>query len=308
MTTKMSTGAGRFAPSPTGPLHLGSLVAALGSFLLARHAGQRWLLRIDDLDRPRVVVGAADSMLVLLEELGFAWDADPLWQSQRDVRYREVLEGLKEKGLVYPCSCSRREVLASAPHAGEEGPVYPGTCRKQPVGSRAQLAWRLRVEDRDISFTDGLYGHQGQNLLREVGDFVLFRADGLFAYQLATVVDDLDTGVTQVVRGADLLGSSARQIYLYQCLGHPAPSYLHLPLLLGDDGEKISKRHGRLGVVHSGNADEMMLLALRFLGMTPPAEMAAAPARQLLAWALECFEPRRLKAQDRALTELLREG
>lgn len=296
--------AGRFAPSPTGSLHLGSLIAALGSYLLARKAGLRWLLRIDDLDKPRVVEGAADEIMERLEELGFEWDAAPIWQSQRNERYTEVLQELKKKGLTYPCSCSRREILASAPHAGEEGPVYPGTCRNGPVGKRSQLAWRLRVGECPIHFNDGFYGRQQQNLQTEVGDFVLFRADGLFAYQLATVIDDIDSGVTQVVRGADLLGSTARQIYFYQCLGQRAPGYLHLPLLLGDDGEKISKRQGEVVVVRSDNTGDMMRLALRFLGQQLPAELAAASASQMLRWSLEYFDADLIQPVDCYLTSL----
>ncbi len=296
--------AGRFAPSPTGPLHLGSLIAALGSYLLARQSGLRWLLRIDDLDRPRVVAGAASEILQRLEDLGFEWDEDPVWQSRRYARYAEVLQQLKKQKLVYPCSCSRREILASAPHAGEEGPVYPGTCRNGPAGQRQQLAWRLRTHSRPICFHDRFYADQQQVLEAEVGDFVLFRADGLFAYQLATVVDDMDTGVTQVVRGADLLGSTARQIYLYHCLQQPIPSYLHLPLLLGGDGEKISKRQGDTGIVSRENAPEMMWLALVFLGQCLPPELLGAPAPDLLHWALESFQPELIRPCNRPLAAL----
>lgn len=300
--------AGRFAPSPTGPLHLGSLIAALGSYLLARQAGLRWLLRIDDLDRPRVVPGAAEGILDLLQALGFIWDAEPLWQNRRTTRYAEVLAQLKAAGLVYPCSCSRREILASAPHRGEEGAIYPGTCRQGPVGRREQLAWRLRVEDREIRFVDGIYGQQRQNLAQEVGDFVLFRADGLFAYQLATIVDDLDSGVTQVVRGADLLGSTARQKFLYETLGVEAPTYWHLPLILGADGRKISKRHGDIGVVTRENGALMMQLALHFLGHSPPTELDSAPAFELLTWALEVFDPQRIEVRDLCLDALCSGG
>ncbi len=296
--------AGRFAPSPTGPLHLGSLVAALGSYLLARRSGLRWLLRIDDLDRPRVVAGSAEGIIRLLEMMGFEWDEEPLWQSRRSARYTEILHLLRDSALVYPCSCSRKEVLASAPHAGEEGPIYPGTCRSGPLGSREQLAWRLMTRDEEISFRDGVYGERRQNLLREVGDFVLFRADGIFAYQLATVVDDLDSGVTQVVRGADLLGSTLRQIYLCRCLGYAPPTYLHLPLILGPDGEKVSKRHGDSAVVTSGNASAMMVLALRFLGQQVPAELLGEAPAQLLEWALAGFDPGLLRPIDRGVAEL----
>ncbi|MCF6179038.1 MAG: tRNA glutamyl-Q(34) synthetase GluQRS [Geopsychrobacter sp.] len=296
--------AGRFAPSPTGPFHLGSLIAALGSYLLARTTSRRWLLRIDDLDRPRVVKGAADGIMSLLEELGFQWDKTPLWQSQRTQRYVEVLQCLKEKGLVYPCSCSRKEVLASAPHRGEEGPIYPGTCREGLVSQRSQSAWRLRVDGAAISFLDGLRGAQSQDVQHEVGDFVLFRADGLFAYQLATVIDDFDSGVDQVVRGGDLLTSTARQIFLYHCLQSAPPQYLHLPLVLGADGEKLSKRHGNSGMVRRENSTEMMALALRFLGQSLPLGLRGAPAAEQLSWALKAFDPSLLRAEDMALSAL----
>lgn len=296
--------AGRFAPSPTGPLHLGSLIAALGSYLIARKTGRRWLLRIDDLDRPRVVAGAADGIIRLLEELGFAWDAAPVWQSQRDARYAEALQQLKQEGLVYPCSCTRKEVLASAPHAGEEGPIYPGTCRSGPSGTRQQLAWRLRVDGQPISFCDGLNGNWQQNLQNEIGDFVLFRSDGIFAYQLATVVDDLDSGIDQVVRGADLLGSTARQIYIYRLLNQQSPEYTHLPLLLGSDGQKISKRHSEVGIVTAENASEMMQLALLFLNQPFPAELVGASAAEMLDWALLAFDASLLVQENRYLAAL----
>ncbi len=299
------TPAGRFAPSPTGPLHLGSLIAALGSYLIARKTGRRWLLRIDDLDRPRVVAGAADGIIRLLEDLGFEWDAAPVWQSRRADRYAEVLQQFKNGGLVYPCSCSRKEILASAPHAGEEGPIYPGTCRQGPSGTRQQFSWRLRVDPQPIRFCDRMKGDWQQNLQKEVGDFVLFRSDGIFAYQLATVVDDLDSGIDQVVRGADLLSSTARQIYLYRCLNREPPEYFHLPLLLGSDGEKISKRHGEVGIVQAENASEMMRLALVFLNQSLPPELIGAPAKKMLGWALESFEYPLLPRDDKRLPVLL---
>lgn len=291
-------GAGRFAPSPTGPLHPGTLVAALGSFLLARQAKLRWLLRIDDLDQPRVVPGAADDILRILDLAGLHWDGAPLWQSRRTHRYAEALQYLKQIKLVYPCSCSRKEVLASAPHAGEGGPVYAGLCRERPAG-RLPFAWRLRVDRQVIHFHDRLFGPQSQSLADEVGDFVLMRADGVFAYQLATVVDDLDSGVTQVVRGADLLGSTARQIYLYQCLGEKAPEYLHLPLLLGADGEKFSKRHCRQPLVQKENLVSMLSLALNVLGQDPPVELSLDSCEHLMEWALTHFDRTKIPLASR---------
>lgn len=287
------SGAGRFAPSPTGPLHPGTLVAAFGSFLLARQKGQRWLLRIDDLDQPRVVPGAADEMLRLLDLAGLHWDATPLRQSLRGTRYAEVLQQLKRAQRVYPCSCSRKDVLASAPHAGEDGPVYSGQCRENPA-SGARLAWRLKVEGPLIRFCDQVFGEQMQSLADEVGDFVLMRSDGVFAYQLATVIDDLDSGVTQVVRGADLLSSTPRQIYLYGCLGENAPAYAHLPLLLGKDGQKFSKRHCSQPLVQRENLTSMLLLSLHVLGQDPPTELSSAPPALVVAWALSQFDPSRI--------------
>jgi len=286
----LGPGAGRFAPSPTGSLHPGTLVAALGSYLLARQAGLRWLLRIDDLDQPRVVTGAADEILRLLDLAGLHWDGTPLWQSRRGTRYAEALQQLKRDQLVYPCSCSRKDVLASAPHAGEDAPVYAGLCRARAArGSR--LAWRLRVDQQVIQFRDQVFGEQVQSLADQVGDFVVMRADEVFTYQLATVVDDLDSGVTQVVRGADLLSSTPRQIYLYECLGKNAPDYAHLPLLLGADGQKFSKRHCLQTLVHRQNLTPMLLLALQVLGQNPPVELSSAPPPLVIEWALSQFEP-----------------
>ena len=287
---------GRFAPSPTGPLHFGSLIAAVGSYCLARHAGGRWLLRMDDLDGPRVVPGAADDILHTLENLGFYWDGDILWQSRRHEAYREALETLRRQGRLYDCACSRREILASAPHAGEEGPVYPGTCRKGMPPGRAPRATRIRVPRQRIGFTDGVFGAQGQRLSEAVGDFVLRRADGMVAYQLATVVDDAASGVTQVVRGADLLGSTPRQIFLQKCLALPTPAYFHLPLALNPDGSKISKRSEGTGDALLDGGGNAIRNALRWLGQVPPDELRAASPQELLAWGALTFDAGKIPA------------
>lgn len=280
---------GRFAPSPTGPLHFGSLVAAVGSYCLARQAGGRWLLRMEDLDRPRVVPGAADEILTGLERCGFEWDGEILWQGRRDDRYQQILAELRSRRLVFDCGCTRKEVLASAPHPGEEGPVYPGTCRTGlPVG-RKPRAQRLRVPDEVVGFCDGLFGQSEQHLLTAVGDFVLRRGDGLFAYQLAVVVDDHDCGVNQVVRGGDLLGSTPRQVYLHQCLGWEVPYYLHLPLALGARGEKLSKRTGAMPLARD-EASAWLVAAFEFLGQVIPAELGRAPAHLILKWGVEHFD------------------
>lgn len=281
---------GRFAPSPTGPLHFGSLVAAVGSYCLARRDGGRWLLRMEDLDPPRVVPGAADEILASLESLGLHWDGEIVWQSRRTEAYEEALEQLRNKGLVFDCACSRREILLSAPHPGEEGPIYPGTCRSGLRPGRKPRAVRIAVPQERVCFHDGVFGPFQQVLAEVVGDFVLRRADGLFAYQLAVVVDDAAAGVNQVVRGADLLASTPRQIFLHACLGTSVPTYVHLPLVMGSDGKKISKRHEVNRLDHTCSAARLLAEALHFLGQQLPECLRGAPAPELLQWAVQNFE------------------
>ena len=230
---------GRFAPSPTGPLHIGSFLAALASWLDARAAGGRWLVRIEDLDRPRCVPGAADDILRSLERLGLAWDGEVVYQSRRLALYEEALQKLP----TYWCSCTRREIADSSLGLAVDGaPIYPGTCRGGAAG--AARALRVRTSADEICFDDRVQGRRCQVLERDIGDFVLYRADGLFAYQLAVVVDDAEQDVTDVVRGADLLDSTPRQIYLQRLLGAPTPRYLHVPVALNAAGEKLSKQTG----------------------------------------------------------------
>jgi glutamyl-Q tRNA(Asp) synthetase len=288
---------GRFAPSPTGPLHLGSLVAALGSFLLARRAGGLWLLRIEDLDEPRVVPGAAEDFLRTLEALGFAWDGEVVFQSRRLGAYAEALERLAASGAAYPCGCSRAEIAraASAPGEGDEGPVYPGLCRGGVVPGKPVRSVRVRVPAEPVGFEDRVFGPVAQSLEAAVGDFVVKRADGLFAYQLAVVVDDAAAGVTQVARGADLLSSTPRQIWLQRLLGVPTPEYAHLPLVTGPGGAKLSKRDAAVSL--AGGRDlpweggALLEAALRFLGQATPPGLARAPSAEVMAWGLEAFEP-----------------
>jgi glutamyl-Q tRNA(Asp) synthetase len=290
---------GRFAPSPTGPLHFGSLIAAVGSYCVARQAGGRWLLRMEDLDTPRVVAGAADAILEALDALALHWDGEILWQSRRSEVYAAAIEVLRKQGLVFDCACSRREILQSAPQAGEDGPIYPGTCRDGLHPGRRPRALRIRVPEETVCFSDGVFGSRQQLLSEAVGDFILRRADGLYAYQLAVVVDDQESGVTQVVRGADLLSSTPRQIFLHACLGHAAPEYLHLPLAT-ERGKKISKRHGAGAVDHAAAASASLCSALTFLGQRLPAELHGAPPAELLAWAVAHF--------DRAAIPALNDG
>lgn len=273
---------GRFAPSPTGPLHFGSLAAALGSCLEARAHGGEWLLRMEDVDEPRCSAAAADGILRTLVRMGFEWDGEVLVQSRRQARYRELLDFLRGKGLAYPCACTRRE-LADSALAIDGAHVYPGTCRNGLPPGRGARAWRLAVDDAEVAFEDAVQGRTGQRLATEVGDFVLLRADGYFAYQLAVVADDADQGVTHVVRGADLLDSTARQMYLQGCLGFPPPRYAHLPVAVDAAGEKLSKQTRALPV--DGNDDAATLVAaLRFLGQEPPAGLG--DVGEIWRWAL----------------------
>ena len=255
---------GRFAPSPTGPLHFGSLVAALASYLAARSVQGRWLVRLDDLDRPRAQPGAADDILRALERLGFEWDAPVLVQSARLERYRAALDELSRRGLAYPCSCTRKELEDSA-LAIDGARIYPGTCRHGLAPGKAARALRLRTHGAPIGFADAIQGWIEQRVEREVGDFVLLRADGTIAYQLAVVVDDMDQGVTDVVRGADLLDSTARQIHLQRLLGACTPHYAHVPVALNAAGEKLSKQTGARPLDLSDPQAELAR-ARRFLG------------------------------------------
>src|SRR3954471_12891151 len=230
---------GRFAPSPTGPLHMGSLIAALASWLDARAAGGRWLVRMEDLDRPRVLPGADDAILDALSRLGLQWDGEVVYQSKRHDLYRRALERLGPH--TYWCGCSRREIADSSLGLARDGPpIYPGPCRTGAAG--APRVVRVRTSADTITFDDRLQGRQAQMLERDIGDFVLCRADGLFAYQLAVVVDDAEQGVTDVVRGADLLDSTPRQLWLQKLLGYPQPTYLHIPVAVNDQGQKLSKQ------------------------------------------------------------------
>lgn len=262
---------GRFAPSPTGPLHAGSLVAATASYLDARAHRGRWLLRIEDLDPPREARGASAAIIATLARLGFAHDGEVVHQSARDAAYRAAFERLAATGLVYPCACTRREVADSVLRGSRERArtaelIYPGSCRNGMPAGREARAWRVRVDARPITWRDRRTGEMVERLDETVGDFVLRRADGLWAYQLAVVVDDAWQGVTDVVRGADLGGSTGRQVYLQRLLGLPTPRYLHVPVLLDARGEKLSKQTGA-APVDAGDGVAPLNAALRFLGL-----------------------------------------
>ena len=274
---------GRFAPSPTGPLHFGSLVAALASWLDSRSTGGRWLLRIEDLDQPRVMPGATDTIMRQLVELGLEWDGPVTYQSRRLDLYQDALGTLAPHS--YPCACTRRELEDSA-LAIDGSRIYPGTCRDGLPPGKAARAIRLRTHADPIAFSDRAQGEFAQSVLAEQGDFVLLRADGVVAYQLAVVTDDAAQGVTDVVRGSDLLDSTARQIHLQRLLGLPTPRYLHLPVAVTPRGEKLSKQ---THAPEAGPAD--MRSALQFLGMTPPENFSS---KELLRWAVKSWNANRI--------------
>lgn len=266
-------------------MHFGSLVAALGSFLEARTRQGEWHLRMEDVDAPRCSAAAAAAILRTLEACGFAWDGEVVWQSRRSGAYAAALERLKSAGRVFACGCTRRE-LADSAIAPDGASIYPGTCREGLPPGRSARAWRLRVGEARIAFDDAIQGRISSDLASEAGDFVLLRADGLYAYQLAVVVDDAECGITDVVRGADLLASTARQILLQQCLGLPTPRYAHLPVVVNVAGEKLSKQTCAAPVddAHPGPA---LCAALEFLGQRPPPDLRAASVSELWRWAME---------------------
>jgi glutamyl-Q tRNA(Asp) synthetase len=279
---------GRFAPSPTGPLHFGSLVAAVGSLLEARTRGGEWLVRIEDLDPPRVAAGAADDILRTLAAFGLEGDGPVAYQSARNDAYHCALHRLREASRVYPCACSRREIADSAV-AGAEGPVYPGTCRSGIAAGKAARALRLDTRGAAVAFEDAIQGRIASELEQESGDFVLYRADGSYAYQLAVAVDDAEQGITDVVRGADLLASTPRQIYIQQLLGLPCPRYVHLPIVVNPQGEKLSKQ--TLAVpVDRARPLPALVAALSFLGQQPPPGLAQETVGELWSWALSNWD------------------
>ncbi len=275
---------GRFAPSPTGALHFGSLVAAVGSYLDARAHGGRWLVRMEDVDEPRCSPQYADEILRQLEAHGLTWDGEVVYQSQRKPLYQSALDQLIERGAAFSCACTRREIADSTLH-GIEGPVYPGTCRNGLHGKTAR-AWRVRVNDTPICFADRLQGQQCQQIERDIGDFIVKRADGLFAYQLAVVADDFAQGITHVVRGADLLASTPRQIHLQTLLNYPTPAYLHLPIVTNEAGQKLSKQT-LAPALDSQLVSANLWDALNFLGLRPEPELKRTNANGLLAWGIE---------------------
>lgn len=283
---------GRFAPSPTGPLHFGSLVAAVGSYADAKFHGGKWLVRIEDVDLQRKVPGAAKQILNTLEKLGMEWDEEVIYQSQRSEAYREALQVLDKQGLLYPCTCSRKEIADSS-ITGLYGFIYPGTCLNNPASLQNPHALRIQTHDDVIQFHDGLKGSYTQRLRSEAGDFVLRRADGIYAYQLAVVIDDAAQSITHVVRGADLIDSTPRQIFLQRLLRYPTPHYMHLPVVTNAAGEKLSKQTNA-APVNTANAVRELVDALHFLGQQPPLEIQEGDIASFWRWVTQNWRVNRI--------------
>ena len=286
---------GRFAPSPSGRMHLGNLWSALLAWLSARSQGGEMVLRLEDLDPDRCTRAWCDQVMRDLEWLGLTWDNEPVYQSERTAVYAEAFHALEERGLIYPCYCTRAERLAaSAPHRSDGQTIYDGRCSRLTEAEREALsqtrrpAWRVKVGQESITFCDFLYGEYKEDLKTDCGDFILRRSDGVYAYQLAVVVDDAAMGVTQVVRGSDLLSSTSRQIYLQRLLGLPEPEYGHVPLLLAADGRRLAKRDRdqELGELQSGyTAPELSGHLAHLAGLIPePAPITAQQLVPLFSW------------------------
>ena len=276
---------GRFAPSPTGPLHFGSLIAALASYLEARRHDGRWLVRMEDVDELRNVTGAAEDILFTLEAYGFEWDEQVIYQTQRKQAYQQALESLDAQQRVYRCICSRRELRESAPR-GAFGLIYPGYCRHKHHPAHHEHALRVITDDRPIGFDDAIMGPFGHNLEKDLGDFIIRRRDGLFAYQLAVVVDDDYQQITHIVRGYDLLDSTPRQIFLQQHLNYRPIRYAHLPVAVNAHGDKLSKQTGAPPIGRKHPARQLVA-AMAFLGQRPEKGLERASVTTFWQWALE---------------------
>ena len=298
LTGESATYVGRFAPSPTGPLHFGSLVAAVASYLQAKDRAGQWLLRIEDIDPPREQPGATEAILRALERYGFEWHGDVIYQSRGLEAHEAAVSSLLERSLAYPCGCSRRD-LADAPR-GSLGTIYPGTCRD---GCDAgETAIRLRTTHAPISFVDGLQGPQSQDLERESGDFVIRRRDGLIAYHLAVVVNDAIEGITEIVRGIDLMDSTPRQIWLQQLLGYRTPDYIHIPVITHPNGDKLSKLTGAAAIPANGTA-RILVAALSALQQQPPEDLWRAEQPEVWQWAIENWRLEAMQGQTAVSTD-----
>lgn len=287
---------GRFAPSPTGPLHLGSLYTALAGFLQAKSNQGEWLLRVDDADLPRVTPGATDCILRALERFGLTWDGSVVLQSHKLEAYQAALRQLDDAGWLYACTCSRKTLSALPRRSLTGNAPYPGTCRFASHEPNQAHALRVVTEGSLVSFEDKLQGPQQWDIAEEFGDFIVFRRDGIVAYHLATVIDDWQAGVTEVLRGCDLLESTPLQIHLQQLLGLPTPVYRHIPIIVDCHGIKLSKQNLAMPVTE-GNPSRILSLLLGMLGLSPPEELRNAPPAEIIAWAVTAWDISRLSGK-----------
>ena len=283
--TAIKTYRGRFAPSPTGPLHFGSLIAAVGSYLQAKHQNGKWLVRIDDIDPPREQKGAVDNILTTLEGFGFEWDENVLFQSSRHLQYQEAVEHLIEQQLAYPCSCSRTSILKKTGQSKGEI-IYPGFCRNGPlsVNEKQEYSYRLRCNNDNIHFDDAVQGKQNFNLEKLSGDFILQRRDSYFSYHLASGIDDAEQNITEVVRGTDLLKSTPHQIHVQHMLGISSPEYCHLPIAVNNQGQKLSKQN-QAKAINTQDSIILLFKTLKFLGQMPPIELLDGEQDDIWRWA-----------------------
>lgn len=294
---------GRFAPSPTGPLHFGSLIAATGSYLQAKSQAGEWLVRIDDIDPPREVAGATDEILLTLEQFGFEWDGPVSYQSQRIDYYQNAVDTLLQNGLAYPCGCTRKTIAAAQSEADKKH-IYPGTCRHGLAGKSPRMI-RINTSGHESHFIDQIQGQCDYQLEKDTGDFVIHRADGLIAYQLATGIDDAEQGISDVIRGYDLLDSTPCQILIQQSLGLSTPTYGHLPIVQNSQGQKLSKQN-LAPSLNSTEANALICQAMNFLGQNVPVELAQEPLQDLWNWSIKNWDislvPRQQFIQLKALS------
>lgn len=288
-SSSAKTVTGRFAPSPTGPLHLGSLYTALASYLQARSQHGLWLLRIDDLDTPRNVKGATDSILFTLDNFGLHWDDSVTYQNQCLDAYHDALNQLANRQLIYPCICSRKELALQT-----STDTYTGLCRDKPLLTNTPHALRIKTDSRAIAFEDRLQGKISHNMAKQHGDFILKRKDGIIAYQFAVVIDDNLQQINQVVRGFDLLNETPKQIYLQQMLGLPTPEYMHVPVIVDEQGYKLSKQT-RACAVNSATPHRVIFDLLNLLKQNPPLELKNSSVAELINWAIENWQPELLR-------------
>ena len=293
---------GRFAPTPSGPLHFGSLVAAVASYCQARAQQGEWLLRIEDIDTPRVVAGADQQILRDLEAFGFEWDGPVLWQSTRFERYQYYLDQLLDKRQAFACECSRRTLREQGVSSGPLGQIYPGNCRDKQLGISGHSIRLNTAGAGRIGFEDAVYGHFELDLPGEVGDVVLQRTDSVYAYHLAVVVDDAEQAMTEIVRGADLLENTCVHLYLQQQLGFDAPAYLHFPLVNNPAGDKLSKQTGA-AALDASQASPLLVDALAHLGQQPESDLSESGPDEVLRWAVEHWNPSQIPAQKAARAE-----